>query len=305
MTDGRQEVDADLVAAILREQHPDLADLPIRPGALGWDNQMWRLGEDLAVRLPWSTPGADALLLKEYAFLPGLAAHLPLPIPVPIRLGQPTALFPRSWIVTRWLPGEPADRAHVTRRADAAQTLAAFLAALHQPAPDNGPVSRDGRGGPLAAIDQGLRRTLAEASDRGLIADPERLLAVWGDALAAPAWFGPPVWLHADLHPANVLTSDGNICGIIDFGDLCVGDPACDLAAAWLLLPDGCMNAFHSAYTPAPDDATVRRARGWALGKALTCLIIGDNGVHGRPGGKPTWGPPGKAALARLLATEG
>lgn len=304
MTTDRPDMDAAIIAAMLGEQHPDLADLPIRLGALGWDNQMWRLGEDLAVRLPWSTAGAEALLLKEYAFLPALSARLPLPIPVPIRLGQPSALFPRCWIVTRWLPGEPADRAPATRGADAALALGTFLAALHQPAPDTAPISRDGRGGPLGAIDQGIRRSLAEAMERGLIAAPERLLAVWDDACAAPAWSGPPVWLHADLHPANVLTSDGSFCGIIDFGDLCVGDPACDLGAAWLLLPDGCMDAFHCAYAPALDDATLRRARGWALGKALTCLIIGDNGVHGRPGGKPTWGPPGQAALARLLAAE-
>ena len=92
---------------------------------------------------------------------------------------------------------------------------------------------------------------------------------------------------------------------MIDFGDLCAGDPACDLAAAWLLLPDGAADRFHAAYQPAPDAATLRRARGWAVLRALGGILIGDAGVHGRPGGKPTWGPPAHAALRRLIATAG
>lgn len=302
MSDHTREIDADLVAALLREQHPDLAELPITLGALGWDNQMWRLGDDLAVRLPWRTEGADELLLKEYAVLPPMASRLPLPIPVPKRLGRPSQLFPRTWIVTSWVAGEPADRAPVTVGAEAASTLAAFLAALHQPAPGDAPTSRDGRGGPLAATKDGVAHFLQEAIDRRLIPNSDEVREVWDDALSAPAWAGPAVWLHADLHPANILTEDGNFCGVIDFGDMCAGDPACDLGAAWMLLPDGAIDRFHKCYSSAIDEATLRRARGWALSKALVCLIIGDNGVHGRPGGKTAWGPPAQAALQRLTA---
>lgn len=136
----------------------------------------------------------------------------------------------------------------------------------------------------------------------GLILDPAAVQAIWDDAVAAPVWSGPPVWLHADLHPANVLTADGELCGIIDFGDLCAGDPAYDLAAAWILLPDNAIEAFHTAYRPKLDPETLRRARGCAAMRALAGILIGDAGVHGRPGGKPTWGPPGHAALRRLLA---
>jgi hypothetical protein len=113
----------------------------------------------------------------------------------------------------------------------------------------------------------------------------------------------PPLWLHADLHPANVLTADGNLCVVIDFGDLCAGDPAYDLAAAWLLLPDDTTDHFYTAYQPTPDTATMRRARGWAMARALGGILIGDAGIHGHPGGKPTWGPPAHAALQRLTAT--
>jgi aminoglycoside phosphotransferase (APT) family kinase protein len=289
---------------LLREQHPDLADLPLMFGARGWDNQLWRLGNDLAVRLPWATQDADELLLKEHALLPALAPRLPLQIPVPQRLGQPSERFPRPWIVTTWVAGEPADRAPAARGAEAADTLAAFLAALHQRAPDGAPAGRNNRGGPLADIGAGFAHLLKETTDRGLISDPGAVREVWDDALAAPDWTGPALWLHGDLHPANLLTRDGNFCGVVDFGDMCAGDPACDLAACWMLLPDGVIDRFHQSFPPAADEAALRRARGWALAKALACLLIGDAGAHGRPGGKATWGPPAHAALQRLTATR-
>lgn len=303
MTHAEIEISAELVRDLLCDQHPDLADHRLRLGARGWDNQLWRLGDDLAVRLPWATQSADALLRKEHTWLPGLAPRLPLPIPVPQRLGEPSARFARPWIVTTWVPGEPADRAPVTRGAEAADALAAFLTALHHPAPEQAPAGRFGRGGPLADHAEGFANQLASATELRLIPDPVAVRAVWEDAVAAPHWTGPALWLHGDLHPANVLTADGTICGVIDFGDLCAGDPACDLAAAWILLPDGAADRFHTAYQPAPDAATLRRARGWAVLVALTGILIGDDGIHGRPGGKPTWGPPAHAALRRLIAT--
>ncbi|PZG06418.1 phosphotransferase, partial [Nonomuraea aridisoli] len=287
MTHTEIEVTAELVRGLLRDQHPDLADRPLRLGARGWDNQLWRLGDDLAVRLPWATEDADELLRKEHAWLPALAPRLPLPVPVPQRLGEPSTRFPRPWIVTTWVPGEPADRAPVTRGAEAADVLAAFLTALHRPAPDEAPAGRFGRGGSLAGSSSGFARQLALATEMGLIPDPDAVRAVWDDAAAAPDWAGPAVWLHGDLHPANVLTADGAFRGVIDFGDLCAGDPACDLAAAWILLPDGAADRFHAAYRPAPDAATLRRARGWAVGRAVSGILIGEAGVRGRPGGKP------------------
>ena len=316
MTHGEFEITAEVVRDLLRDQHPDLADRPVRLGARGWDNQLWRLGDDLAVRLPWATPSADALLLKEHAWVPVLAPGLPLPVPVPQRLGAPSERYPRPWIVTTWVRGEPADRAPVTAGTAAADALAAFLSALHQPAPAGAPVGRDTRGGPLADSADGFARLLAGAVKRGLIMDPDPVRAVWEDAVAAPAWDGPALWLHADLHPANVLTADGALCGVIDFGDLRAGDPACDLAAGWILLPTDAVDRFRGACRRAVhavaggaepsrvDAATWRRARGWAVIKALACMLIGDAGDHGRPGGKPTWGPPARASLERLTAAS-
>ncbi|MFB6986642.1 aminoglycoside phosphotransferase family protein [Streptomyces sp. NPDC056304] len=302
MTRTEIEITAELVRDLLRDQHPDLAHHPLTLGARGWDNQLWRLGDDLAVRLPWATLSADALLRKEYAWLPSLAPQLPLPVPVPQRLGEPSERFPRPWIVTTWVPGEPADRAPATRAADAADTLAAFLNALHRPAPDGVPTGR-GRGGPLIDCAEPFAQQLASATELGLIPDPDAVRAIWEDAATAPTWAGPALWLHGDLHPANILTTDGTFCGVIDFGDLCAGDPASDLASAWTLLPDGATDRFYGAYRPTPDPATLRRARGWAVLRALVGILVGDAGIHGRPGGKPTWGPPAHATLRRLIAT--
>jgi aminoglycoside phosphotransferase (APT) family kinase protein len=296
------EITAELVRDLLRAQHPDLADRPVRLGARGWDNQLWRLGDDLAVRLPWVTGDGSGSVRNEHAWVPHLAPRLPLPVPVPQRLGTPSERFPRPWIVTTWVEGAPADAAPITRATESAASLAAFLTALHQPAPHGAPASRDGRGGRLTAGGAGVVRGIARAADRGLVDDPDAVAAVWQDAVAAPGWDGPPTWIHADLHPANVLTADGALAGVVDFGDLCAGDPACDLAAAWILLPDGALDAFHAAYRPAADAATRRRARGWAVWRALGCIhIANDPG----PGGKPSWGPPAQASLKRLLAAPG
>lgn len=163
-------------------------------------------------------------------------------------------------------------------------------------APADAPVAAD-RGADLVNCTDGFEKFLqAVASDR--IASSVR--AVWDDAVAAPAWQGPPVWVHGDLHPANVVVSDGTISGIIDFGDLFAGDPAWDLAAAWVLLPAGTVARFFGTYAHA-DEAAIRRARGLAAVKSLFLMLMGQNGDRGLPGGKPHWGPAGRAALDRVL----
>jgi aminoglycoside phosphotransferase (APT) family kinase protein len=303
MANAEVEITAELVQDLLRDQHPDLADRPVSLGARGWDNQLWRLGDDLAIRLPWATETADALLLKENTWLPVLAPLLPLRVPVPQRLGEPSRRFPRPWIVTTWVPGVPADLAPVSSSASAADALAAFLTALNRPAPTGAPKGR-GRGAALSEVAEGVAGLLTAAIELGLIPNPDEVQMIWHDAVAAPGWAGPPVWLHGDLHPANVLTENGNLCGIVDFGDLCAGDPALDLAACWILLPDDeGVRHFQRACRLTVDAATWRRARGWAVWRAVGSLLIAEAGRRGRPGGKSTWGPPALASLRRLAAS--
>ena len=275
-----------LVRALLRDQHPDLAGRALTAVPGGWDNAMWRLGDDLAVRMP-RTGRAPSLLRAEQRWLPLLAPHLPLPVPTPVRVGEPSPRFPFTWSVVQWVHGEPADQSPVTGAA-AARTLARFLGALHRPAPADAPRNA-AHGGPLRLLDLDAWRP-AGRDDRAV----ERLRRVWERALAAPEWGGPALWVHGDLHPANALVADGNLCGVVDFGDMCAGDPATDLAAAWVLLPDGASDAFLDAYAGEHGltEATVRRAQGWAAIRALVLLEVGRKWELGLPGGKRRGGRP-------------
>ncbi|MFG1912701.1 aminoglycoside phosphotransferase family protein [Kribbella sp. NPDC048928] len=283
-------MDEDLLRTLLKEQHPDLADLALQEVEGGWGNQMWRLGDTLAVRVPRedTTPYP---LLNEHRWLPEIAARVPLPVPTPVRLGEPSDRFPKTWLVTTWVSGEPADRTPISSEL-AAGTLAAFLYALHTEAPADAPTT-PGRGDGLRGHTKGFENW----ADEFAIEDAVR--EVWADGVAAPEYAGPPVWLHSDLHPANVVVADGTLAGVIDFGDLSNGDPATDLSAAWLLLPDGGADRFFEAYPV--DGPTWRRSRAWAAARALSLIAIGTAGEKGLRGGKPTWLPAGRAALRRVL----
>ncbi|MFI6297876.1 aminoglycoside phosphotransferase family protein [Nonomuraea sp. NPDC050790] len=294
MTDTEREITADLVRDLLLEQHPDLADLSIREVAGGWGNQMWRLGDELAVRMQRMDPTPE-LQLKERRWLPVLAPRLPLPVPTPVRFGEPSERFPKHWTVMTWVPGEPLDHGAISRGDHAADVLAGFLRALHVEAPADAPTATD-RGTHPRDCTGGFERFLEAVSPE----DAADVRHVWDDAVAAAGWEGPPVWVHGDLHPANVVVSDGTLCGIVDFGDVFVGDPAWDLAAAWVLLPDGMAARFFETYAHA-DEAAIRRARGLAALKCLFLMLMGQNGDQGLPGGKPHWGPAGRAALDRVL----
>ncbi|MFE1289264.1 aminoglycoside phosphotransferase family protein [Streptomyces sp. NPDC058751] len=300
MTDSGTEITAELVRDLLKDQHPDLAGLPVREVEGGWGNQMWRLGDELAVRMP-RTEDAPDLLRKECRWLPVLAPRLPLPVPTPVRTGEPSARFPKPWSVMTWVHGEPLDRASISRGDHAADTLAGFLGALHAVAPAGAPAGSDRGAHPKECTD-GFENFLRAIAPGNLAADARAVRDVWDDAVAAPGWEGPPVWVHGDLHPANVVVSDGTLSGVIDFDSLFAGDPAWDLAAAWVLLPAGAGPRFFEAYARA-DEATVRRARGLAAMKSLFLVLMGQNGERGLPGGKPAWGPAGRAALDRVLTS--
>ncbi|MBW8793382.1 MAG: aminoglycoside phosphotransferase family protein [Streptomyces sp.] len=295
MIESEIEIGEDLVRDLLREQHPDLAGLPIREVEGGWGNQMWRLGDELAVRMQRMDPSPD-LQLKERRWLPALAPCLPLPIPTPVRSGAPSERFPKVWTVMTWVEGTPLDHGSITRVDHAAETLSGFLRALHVEAPADAPTASDFGAHPKDCTD-GFDHFFQAVAPADLA---DGIRAVWGEAVAAPRWEGPPVWVHGDLHPANVVVADGTLAGVVDFGALFAGDPAWDLAAAWLLLPAGGAARFFDSYAQA-DEAAVRRARGLAAMKSLFLMLMGRNGDRGLPGGKPHWGPAGRSALDRVL----
>jgi aminoglycoside phosphotransferase (APT) family kinase protein len=200
------------------------------------------------------------------------------------------------------VPGEPADCVEITDVERSIENLAGFLRALQDIAFDgareDAPVNA-GRGTPLRQLSDGFAERLRLVEDR---VDAKRVQNVWDVAVGAPEWQGPAVWLHADLHPANVLVSGGAITGVIDFGEMCVGDPAVDLASAWMLLPAGAESGFFDAYGGV-DQAMIDRARGWVARFALALLEVGHRWEQGLPGGKQTWGPAGHRALERVFAS--
>ena len=257
MTDSEIEITADLVHDLLQEQHPDLAGLAIREVVGGWVNQQWRLGDELAVRMP-RTEGAPDLQRKERRWLPVLAPRLPLPVPNPVRIGEPSARFPKPWTIMTWVPGEPLDYSSISRGDHAADTLAGFLKALHVEAPADAPISEDRGDHPKRCTDGFDHFFHAVVPDN--LADDVR--AVWDDAVAAPEWEGLPLWVHGDLHPANVVVSDGTLSGVIDFGAMFAGDPAWDLAAAWVILPAGAGYAS-STYTRRQTRGRFGAPAGW------------------------------------------
>jgi aminoglycoside phosphotransferase (APT) family kinase protein len=253
------QVDVPLVRRLVAAQFPQLAGLVVEPvESAGWDNTIFRLGSDLAVRLPRRRVSADHVS-NEHRWLPVLAPQLPLPVPVPLGRGVPGEGYPWQWTVCRWLTGELAALAPVADMREVATKAARFVAALQAIDPAGGSV-HEFRGLQLAAHAGNADAAAAALHDA---VDIDSALRVWEAALAEPAWTGQPVWMHGDLHPANLLVSRGELSAVIDFGLLGVGDPACDLTVAWAYLSADARETFRSVL--AVDDATWSRGRGWAL----------------------------------------
>ncbi len=273
------EIDAALVRCLLAEQHPDLATLEVGASVSGWDNVMYRLGDELVVRLPRRAMSA-ALTEHELRWLPEIAPRLPLPTSAPVRGGQAGCGYPWAWSVCEWLPGDSAAVRPPDDAIAAAETLGRFLAALHQPAPSDHPVNPY-RGVPLAERGDVMSERIEQL---GHAIDQVTVRSLWNGLVATPVWDGPPLWLHGDLHPGNVIVHDGLLSGVIDFGDLTAGDPASDLSVAWMLLPPPARAVLRRHAGPIDDD-TWTRARGWALLLAVMIMASSaDNPVMGRIG---------------------
>ena len=262
-------IDVSLVRALLQQQHPDLAVLPLTDIGGGWDNRVFRLGTELAVRLPCRSESAG-LVEHEQRWLPAIAPLLPVAIPVPVRIGRPGSGFPWRWSVVPWLPGTSALESPY-QAADLARTLGRFLHALHRPAPRDAP-ENPWRGIPLAARDEIFHEHLHQAPESVDRAAAHRL---WREALSIPPWPGPPLWIHGDLHPGNLVITRGSLSAVIDFGDLTAGDPATDLAVIWMLFSpaerDIFVNAARSLFNECATD-TLARARAWALALGLSYM---------------------------------
>jgi aminoglycoside phosphotransferase (APT) family kinase protein len=260
------EIDLHVVQRLLGEQFPRWAGLALeRFPSYGTVNALFRLGDELCVRLPRLLAEVPTHAIeqihKEAEWLPRLAPYLPTQTPVVVGHGEPSAEYPYSWAVYRWLEGEPLLRATGLL----GREVAAFITALQRIDPTGAPAVM-GRAKPLAAHDRATRAALTRL--QGEIDVPAATRA-WERALEAPNWDKPPVWVHGDLLAANLLLRDGRLSAVLDWGSLCCGDPACDLMIAWSLLAP-VRDEFRAALDL--DDATVERGRGWALSQAVIAL---------------------------------
>jgi aminoglycoside phosphotransferase (APT) family kinase protein len=289
------EVDVALVRRLIAGQFPDWARLALEPvPSAGTDNLLFRLGHDLLVRLP-RIRGAAGQAALEHEWLPRLAPLLPLAVPVPLAVGAPAEGYPWPWAVYGWLEGEVASIDRLPDPCGAAAALGSFVTALQRiPVggwPSAAPQSARGRG--LATRDAAVREAIAALSTAFPAAN---LTAAWKEALLAPAWQGPPTWLHGDLHATNLLASEGRLSAVIDFGCVGVGDPACDLMAAWTFLSRATREAFREA---APgDDADWARGRGWALSVGLIALPYYETT-------NPVFAAVARRAIAEVLGDHG
>ncbi len=269
MHDDEVEVDEALVQALLADQLPALADRSLtRVEAWGTDHAVFRLGDDLSVRLPkigWASRQGE----KEHRWLAVLAPHLPVEIPVPLALGEPTTAYPFRWSLSPWLSGANPTPDGAVDQVRLAQDLAAFVLALQVVDGAGGPSPSPGqRGGPLEPADRFTRRRAGQL--RGEV-DVDGLLAAWDAGRQARPWDGPPVWVHGDLMDGNLLVLDGHLSGVIDWGGLAVGDPAVDLMLAWSFF-DATGRAEYRAALGFVDDEMWLRGRAWATSAAVQAL---------------------------------
>ena len=277
-------IDDDLVRGLIAAQFPQWTELAIeRWPSGGTVNAMYRLGDDMAVRLPLVAGGAKDVAMEQN-WLPRLASRLPVAIPEVLGAGQPAEEYPWPWSVYRWLAGEHPQVGALRQPVQLAKELAGFVAAMRTITLPGAP--RAHRGGAIASLDAPTRAAIQQL--RGIPeedVDCDAVTAVWEKALEASGE-DEPVWLHADLIPGNLLLDGGRLSAVIDFGCMGIGDPACDLFPAWNLLPSEAREVFREAL--GVDDATWIRGRGRTLSQALIALpyyrttnpAMADNARH-------------------------
>lgn len=260
------EIDTTLVSKLITNQFPQWKDLLIRPVvSSGWDNKTFHLGDHMLIRMP-SAADYELQVEKEQRWLPILAPFLPLPIPYPLGKGRPDEGYPWKWSIYQWLEGESIASAKIGDLCGLAKDLAHFLTAFQRIDPANGPepgLHSFYRGGSLANYDSEVREALRALDGK---IDTDAALNIWETALTT-IWCSSPVWVHGDISAGNLLIQNGHLSAVIDFGQLAVGDPACDLAIAWTLFKGKSREIFRMILQLDPD--TWNRGRAWTLWKAL------------------------------------
>lgn len=280
-------IDEALVQRLIAAQFPQYKELSIHSvERQGWDNRTFRLGESLLVRLP-SGEKYSLSVKKEQEWLPRLAPFLPLSIPAPLLMGEPMDDYPWNWSIYRWIEGNPAIMAPIDSLSDIAMSLAQFLLNLQSIDTTDGPMAGEHsfyRGGTLANYDTPIRQAFAILKNK---MDVETAVEIWEEALTTK-WEAPPIWVHGDISPSNLLIKEKQLCAVIDFGQLAVGDPACDLTIAWTFFKGESRKIFKTLLNL--DSATWARSRAWALWKFMVVTA-----------GLTTWNAPEASQAERII----
>jgi aminoglycoside phosphotransferase (APT) family kinase protein len=276
-TDQTPLISTEMVRRLVKQQFPQWGDMPIVavvPG--GWDNRTFRLGNDMLVRMPSAAAYAPQAE-KEHQWLPRLAPFLPLPIPTPLALGAPSRDYPWQWSILSWIEGQAASLDLIHNLVSFARALAQFLTAFQRAPAAGGPVpgqSNFYRGGAIQIYEAETVEAINAISGQ---IDASAALSIWHKAIAS-SWQREPVWLHGDLALSNLIVRDGCLAGVIDFGNMAIGDPACDLTIAWTAFDEASRENFRA--TLQLDENTWARAKGWALWKAAITVADPNTNQH-------------------------
>lgn len=270
MHENELNVSYNLVHALIKSQRPDWANLPIKAiTSSGTDNALFRLGDEYVVRIPrieWATGSVNKGIAKEYEWVSKLSSLLTTPISEPLFKGEPTKSYPWSWIIVKWNDGSNPNFEIENEYELLAKDLASFLNNLHGIKLAKGPSSR--RGVALKELGEETRRAISEL-DGELNIQP--LKTLWDQLSNVPSWNKEPVWVHGDFLPGNILVQNDRLSAVIDFSDVGIGDPACDLIIGWSLLNSHSRQIFRE-HLENIDDNTWERGRGWALSIASIML---------------------------------
>lgn len=270
MHENELEIDENLVKELLTTQCPDWAHLPLKAiTSSGTENALFRLGGDYVIRLPrveWVTGSVNKSIDKEYKWVSKIAQFLKIPLSEPLFKGRSHKNYPWSWIIAKWNDGDNPCFEKENEYKILAEDLACFLNELHAIKLPNGPASR--RGVSLKLLDEETRKAIGEL--KGEI-DIQPVTFLWTQLSNIPSWNRDSVWVHGDFLPGNILVQNGRLNAVIDFSDVGIGDPACDLIVAWSLLNSYSRKYFKENLDHIDED-TWERGRGWALSIALIML---------------------------------
>ena len=265
-----------LVEKLIVDQFPEYAHLDIQSVKIqGHDNRTFRLGPDMLVRMP--TAESYALKVpKEQQLLPHLKSYLTVPIPVPLKMGYSSDYYPFPFSIYKWLDGESANSMSIedSTLECIALDLANFLRELQSVDTSYGPAPGQHnfyRGDHVSVYDKGAQTQIEQLS--GLI-DSKKAMMLWEQAMLTK-WQKPLVWIHGDFASGNILIQDNKLSGVIDFGGIGIGDPACDLVITWTFLKGKSREIFRQNVNI--DKNTWLRARAWCLWKETYELCnVGD-----------------------------